>query len=128
VYIDNLVQGILQTIEQQKTGAVYNMVDGCVTNKEYFNRLMEIAGYGELPSVPSTLLYPFSKVWTSFLEIVKYESAFTPQAIDYMRRPGPYSGDKAKSELGYVSAISLEKGMQLTREWLHYTRPDLVKK
>jgi nucleoside-diphosphate-sugar epimerase len=128
VYIDNLVQGILQTIEQQKTGSAYNMVDGCVTNKEYFTRLMEIAGYGELPSVPSEILYPLSKGWSAVLKIFKSESAFTPQAIDYMRRPGAYSGEKAKNELGYVSAVSLEKGMLLTREWLHNSRPDLVKK
>jgi nucleoside-diphosphate-sugar epimerase len=128
VYIDNLVRGILQTIEQQKTGAVYNIVDGCVTNKEYFNRLMDIAGYGELPSVPSVFLYPFSRGWSAFLKIFKAESAFTPQAIDYMRRPGAYSGEKAKNELGYACTISLEKGMQLTRDWLHRIRPDLVKK
>lgn len=126
VYIDNLVDAIFLATDNKAYGQTYNVTDGAVSNKEFFNALAEIAGVKWIPSVPSVLIKPAAGVLSKLMARIGKKLQVNEQAIRYMLRPHPYSNEKVKKELGYQPGVGLKEGLQLTAEWLQKERPDLL--
>jgi nucleoside-diphosphate-sugar epimerase len=126
VYIDNLVDAIFLATNSKAYGQTYNVTDGAVTNKEFFNALAEMAGVKWIPSVPSFLVKPMASILSKLMKGVGRKFQVNEQAIRYMLRPHPYSNEKIKRELGYQPKIDLQAGLRLTEEWLKTDRSDLM--
>jgi nucleoside-diphosphate-sugar epimerase len=127
VYIDNLVDAIFLTIELEAYNKTYTVTDGdALTNKEYFSALADMAGQSLLPSMPSWIMFPVSGIYSKVASWMNSDALVNPEAIKYMLRPFPYSSEKIRNELGFVSKINFKKGLENTKRWLEQNRPDLL--
>ncbi|SRR5579883_3084027 len=122
VYIDNLIDGIFLAIEKEAYGEAFNITDGQKTSwKEYFTRLAEIGNVPVPFSLPAGILKFIVGLRCLTQKVLGQQPDLLPQAIDFGSRPYAYSIAKARSQLGYEPKISLEEGMQRTRDWLQKT-------
>jgi nucleoside-diphosphate-sugar epimerase len=126
VYVDNLIDAIFLATDPKAYGQTFNITDGAVTNKVYFSQLAAMAGITWLPSLPGSVIKPASSLLSGIFERLGKPLRINAQAIRYMQRPHPYSNEKAKIRLGYQPVISLEKGLELTKNWLRSDRPELL--
>jgi nucleoside-diphosphate-sugar epimerase len=119
VYIDNLVDAIFLAIEKQVYGEIFNITDGSETTwKEYFTKLAEIVDLPEPSSLPKEEMKLFLRVRCQGQKLFRKETDILPESVDFMSRPYAYSIAKARNILNYEPKINLDKGMQLTKEWL----------
>ncbi|MFM7423429.1 MAG: NAD-dependent epimerase/dehydratase family protein [Elainella sp.] len=119
VYVDNLIDAIFLTLEQEAYGEVFNITDGQQTScKDYFTKLAAVAG------LPAPILLPtFLAKFLLQQRIKKQQKQGVPidlpsDSINWMSRPHPYSIQKAQAQLGYQPQVSLEQGMEQIRLWL----------
>jgi nucleoside-diphosphate-sugar epimerase len=127
VYVDDLVDAVLLSIERDASGA-FTVTDGAAsTCMDYFRPIAEAAGSRSIRTAPAGLLrVVFGAVQTG-ARAVGRESPAAPSAVDYLMRPHAYSIEKAKRELGYRPSVSLPEGMRRVREWLAREPPVTAK-
>ncbi|MEO1132053.1 MAG: NAD(P)-dependent oxidoreductase [Cyanobacteria bacterium J06639_1] len=120
VYIDNLVEAIFLAIAAECYGQTFNITDGATTSwYDYFARIAAIAGHSpRLTSLPGGMLKTMIRLRGWGQKLLGRECDLFPDSVDFMTRPYPYSIAKAKTLLGYEPAIDLDRGMELTRQWL----------
>jgi nucleoside-diphosphate-sugar epimerase len=122
VYVDNLISGIFLAIEKETYGEVFNITDGKETSsKEYFTLLAETANLPLPFSLPKDEIKLFISIRAQGQRLFRKKVDILPEAVDFMNRPYAYSIAKAKNVLGYEPNISLEDGLQLTKEWVQKT-------
>ena len=112
IFVDNLVDGIFLAIERDEAGDAINLTDGQRTTwKEYYSRLARIGGLSDrFISLPAWL----TKLTVSLLP--GYQT--TREVIDFSTRRNAYSVRKATEVLGFRPRVSLDEGMERTRQWL----------
>jgi nucleoside-diphosphate-sugar epimerase len=119
VHIDNLSDGILLAIEREKTGETYTLTDGARTTcREYFDALAAAAGAPRPRAIPAWLLKGVAGARAGVLRLLGRTPDMNASSVDYLLRPGRYSIDKARRELGYEPAIDLAEGMRGVAESL----------
>ncbi|MGH7440943.1 MAG: NAD-dependent epimerase/dehydratase family protein, partial [Polyangiaceae bacterium] len=98
---------------------VFTLTDGAAARCiDYFRPLAEAAGSRSIRTMPAGLLRVALGAMQTGARLVGRESPAAPSTVDYLMRPHAYSIEKAKRELGYVPAVSLDEGMLRVREWL----------
>jgi nucleoside-diphosphate-sugar epimerase len=119
VYIDNLIDGLLLAIEREKVGETYAITDGVRTTcREYFDALARAAGAPRPIAIPAWLLKGVATARAGALRLLGRAPDMNASSVDYLLRPGRYSIEKARRELGYEPAIDLEAGMRRVAESL----------
>ncbi|MDZ8056058.1 MAG: NAD-dependent epimerase/dehydratase family protein [Aulosira sp. ZfuVER01] len=122
VYVDNLIDAIFLAIEKETYGEIFNITDGEQTSwKEYFTRLAEISGSPAPMSLGKDEIKLFLKLRVQGQKLFRKKADILPESIDFMTRPYACSIAKAQSSLNYTPKIDLEKGLQITQEWLEKT-------
>lgn len=122
VYVDNLIDAIFLAIEKETYGEIFNITDGENTSwKEYFTRLAAISGSPEPMSIGKDEIKLFLKLRVQGQKLFRKKADILPESIDFMTRPYACSIEKAQSLLNYAPKISLEEGLQITKEWLEKT-------
>lgn len=122
VYIDNLIDAIFMAIEKEAYGEIFNITDGQETTwKDYFTQLAQTLNLPAPMSLPKDELKLFLTLRVQGQKLFRKKTDILPEAIDFMSRPYAYSTTKAKNILGYEAKIDLEKGMQITKDWLKKT-------
>jgi nucleoside-diphosphate-sugar epimerase len=120
-YIENLVDGIILVgSKSQRSGEVYNITDDVVTWREYTQTMARVFEKPipklNLPYWPLYFLAFLLEVIYSLLPIKK-APPLTRYRIQLFFDDLDFRSDKAKNELGYEPKISLEQGMQKTKNW-----------
>jgi dihydroflavonol-4-reductase len=119
-YVGNLVEAALLAKDKEDVlGQVYFIAD-----KEHyrFRRLVSVIADKEgvkLPkfSIPVFLAYTIGFVCEKISKLFKVYVPFTRSTVDMMTKDRVYDVSKAEKELGYLSKISLEEGVQQTVKW-----------
>ena len=112
VYVDNLVDAIVATIERDASG-IYNVTDGVETTcMEYFTPIARLAGRTRISTVPAPVLKPVFACLEASARVLGREPLAARSSVDYLMRPHAYSVEKARRELDYVPAVGLPEGMQ----------------
>ncbi|MBF0349931.1 MAG: NAD(P)-dependent oxidoreductase [SAR324 cluster bacterium] len=119
VFVDNLIDGILLAIKQQRYGEAFNISDGGETTwRDYFTQLAKVAKVPIPVSLPMMVLIPVTELMGKLYDLGIIETEIRRDGLNYVARPSSYSIDKARKVLGYEPRISLEDGMARIGQWL----------
>jgi nucleoside-diphosphate-sugar epimerase len=119
VYIDNLIDGIFLAIERGRPGEIYTLTDGARTScREYFDALARAAGVPPPRAIPTWLLKAIASGRAGAQRLLGRAPDMNASSVDYLLRPGRYSIEKARRELGYRPAVDLAEGMRRVAESL----------
>ncbi len=120
VYIDNLLDAVLTaTRRDESVGQIYLLTDGNpVMWKVFFGYYAVFAGRLELRSVPSWLAKTIALIMEILARLSGKQPQITREAIRFLTRRIRFSTEKADRELNFQPRVSLEEGMQLTKQWL----------
>ncbi len=122
VYVDNLIDAIFLAIEKEPYGEIFNITDGQQTfGKDYFTQLAEVSGSPAPLSLGKDEIKLFLKLRVQGQKLFRKKADILPESVDFMTRPHTYSIAKAQNLLNYAPKVDLEKGLQLTQEWLEKT-------
>jgi len=119
VYVDNLIDGILLSLEKKAYGEAFNITDGVATSYlDFFGRLATMANVPGPRVVPTPLLKILTRaVYTLAARGLTSDDA-SPDTVRYLSRPHAYSINKARTMLGYAPAIDLIQGLALTQPYI----------
>jgi nucleoside-diphosphate-sugar epimerase len=127
VYVDDLVDGVLLSIERDAS-STFTVTDGAAsTCMDYFRPIAAVAGSGAIRTAPAGLLRVASRAAQVGARLLGRDSPAAPSVVDYLTRPHAYSIEKAKRELGYRPAVPLDEGMRRVCEWLAREPPVTAK-
>jgi nucleoside-diphosphate-sugar epimerase len=104
VYVDDLVDAIVRALrEPRAAGRAYTVWDGSpVPAREYFERL----GGRPVRTLPAPVLRAAARAMGT-----------GPAAVTFVTRRAAYPNERARSELGWRPATTLDDGMARTRVW-----------
>jgi nucleoside-diphosphate-sugar epimerase len=104
VYVDDLVDAIVRALrEPRAAGRAYTVWDGSpVPAREYFERL----GGRPVRTLPAPVLRAAARAMGA-----------GPAAVTFVTRHAAYPNERARAELGWQPATTLDEGMARTREW-----------
>jgi nucleoside-diphosphate-sugar epimerase len=112
VHVDNLIDGVFAALERRAAGEAFNVTDGAPTTfADYFGRLARMLGRKKLPSAPGSIVKSGFSIAGRAGAIFGLTLPVSPAAVDFVRRPHPYSIERARRVLGYEPRISLDRGM-----------------
>ncbi|CDN14358.1 oxidoreductase [Richelia intracellularis] len=121
-YIDNLIDAIFLAIEKEPYGEVFNITDGQSTSwKSYFDYLAQMTDLPIPFALPKDELKLFLKLRCQGQKLFRKPVDIFPEAVDFMSRPHAYSIEKARDILNYEPSVSLEEGLEFTKQWLQQT-------
>lgn len=122
-YIDNLILGILLSIEKEAYGEAFNITDGTtITWRDYFHRLSKAGNFREPLSLPTFVARALVDVFNFVFSIIQKPSPVSTDGIHFILRKNPVSIEKAKKILGYNPIFSLEEGLKRTFEWVQKSK------
>ena len=119
VYIRDLIEGVLLSVEKARPGEIYHLAGPEVLP---IRDVVHIIGEAAGVSIPrlSLPLFP-AKIVAWFLEkafsLVKKEAPLTRGKLGFFIHPKPLTIEKAKQELGYSPATDFRQGMQTAVSW-----------
>jgi 2-alkyl-3-oxoalkanoate reductase len=104
VYVDDLVDAIVRALrEPGAAGRAYTVWDGSpVLAREYFEKL----GGRPVKTLPAPVLRAAALAF-----------GMGPAAVTFVTRRATYPNERARAELGWRPAITLDEGVSRTREW-----------
>ncbi|WP_142781860.1 NAD(P)-dependent oxidoreductase [Agrobacterium sp. T29] len=119
VYIDDLVEGIvLAALTPSAAGQIYNLgAAGSVSCAEFFGYHARWTGRKRPMTAPAALLSPILETARFFVSLTGGATELGREAVRELMRPGGYSCEKAKRELGFEAKTPLEEGMRKSEEW-----------
>ena len=121
-YIDNLLDALLLTINNQKViGKQIDITDGDneITWGGYLNSLATFAGKEAIQrNMSKTTALFLSKLMMMVHSILKIEPLVTPMAVHIFTNTHTVSIEDAQQLLGYKPKIDYHEGMKRTRKWL----------
>jgi nucleoside-diphosphate-sugar epimerase len=119
VYIDDLVDGVLlAAAEPRAIGEIFTLTDGTkVDNRSFFVPYHRWLGKGEPRILPAPLLKAATWPVAKIAQLRGTDTDMTPATMEYFTRRNGYSIAKARELLGYEPKVSLEDGMERSREW-----------
>jgi len=120
VYIDNLVDGFMLTMDPEKgSGQTYLIAD-----EEYLpiNELVRKTGDAmgirvriiHLPIMPLVMA---GHVCEKIFKPINWTPPLFPRRVDWFRQVRAFKIDKAKRELGYKPSVGIDEGLRRTAEW-----------
>jgi len=113
VYIENLMEGIWLSINQNSKFNIFNITDGQrTTTKEYFTEVAQLIQIKKLPSLPlwvMRILANFNEwIYAPFKKVPPLNSS----SLNFLTRKNSFSIDRARSELGYKPKYNLSSAMK----------------
>lgn len=119
VYVDNLVDGILLTLDGRAHGEAFNITDGiAVPCAEYFGRLAAVAGLAPPRSLPTPIMTGLAGLLGALGRLGLTREEASADTVRYLSRPHAYSIAKAERVLGYRPRVALDEGFELTRPFI----------
>jgi nucleoside-diphosphate-sugar epimerase len=119
VYIDNLVDALELALDARVPGQTFNVTDGePVSFRDYFTRLAALAGLPPPRSAPAPLVRTLLGAVALAQRALGREPSVSPSAVDFLRRPHAVSAQRAREQLGFRPAVSLDEGLARTGAWL----------
>ena len=137
-YISNLIDGLLLADQSLQEGGLESVAAGqayFMTNGEpmgFWEFITRLASRLDLPpiryKIPYWPIYGIAALreWIDSLRggtLMSDDSGLTRFAIRYMVSHHYYSIDRARRELGYSPAVSIDEGIELTCQALGQTSP-----
>ncbi len=122
LYIDNLVDAIFLSLEQETYGEVFNITDGQHTSWHvFFRKLAAVAQLSPPRSLPAHLLKNLIRLRCAYQRAWGKVPDLLPESIDFITRAQSYSTAKAQSQIGFQPRIDLDTGMEHIQAWLCQT-------
>ena len=114
VYIDNLIDGMLLTaVRPEAAGQAYNMCDPVVTFNEWFGYYGRMCG-----RQPRRIPFWAAHVLITLNKVLRLDLPLNRPRLRMYGLKAEFPATKAKKQLGFVSRVSIEEGMQKTEAWL----------
>jgi len=118
VYIDNLVDAILLTAEDDRAlGETFIVNDGVTTWRQFYDAYARMAGRKPVPSVP---LWQ-ARLWVHYrnlLAAVRRETyRIPPNGLGFLTTTAVFRQTHIEETLGFRSRVSLEEGLRRTEAW-----------
>ena len=120
IYIDDLVAGlVLAAGRDAGRGQIFNISGaGAVSCEEFFGYHARWLGKGKtLRTVGTGMAIAIAESGRRLIQLFGGQTELGRGTIDMLSRTAGYSIDKARRQLGYEPQISLEDGMERTKEW-----------
>jgi nucleoside-diphosphate-sugar epimerase len=119
VYVDDLVSGALAAAgSPDAVGEVFHVTGGIgVEAAEFFGHYARMLDkpLRTLPTAAAvTLTAPIERLSRN----LGFAPPFSPRTLEYVSHPGTYSIRKIAAVVGWTPQVSLDEGMERTREWL----------
>jgi hypothetical protein len=119
-HVDNLIDAIFQALASDARGT-FNVTDGeTMSCAAYFGCLAGWLGR-TVPTYRASSMRQLFRVTSWFESAMGRTPMAHPAAVDFLLRPGAYSIEKARKQLGYVPRVPREAGLLAVRAWLEST-------
>lgn len=119
VYIDDLVESVLLGLLNGEPGRAYTAWSGePISFGEYFDRFAAIAGAGPARRLPRLVMIATAKVMEVVAAVRRKPPQFSTRAMTFVDRRGTVSNRRAREELGWEPAVTLDEGLARTEQWL----------
>ena len=121
VYVSDVVAGILAAATTpDAAGQIVTLSGGVgVPTGEYFDHYARMLGRRSVPRLPRSVMLAAAGAQAGLATGLRRTIELSPAAVRYLAdRRGTYSIAKAEHLLGWRPQVSLDEGMQRTREWL----------
>jgi nucleoside-diphosphate-sugar epimerase len=117
LYVDNLVDALMLIIDRKAEGRTYNVTDGEPTT--FYDFMGRVAAWRrkQVRVLPATVMKVLAGGATVLARITRRPAAASPSAIRFLQRPGHYSIERIRDELGYAPAVTLTDGLRKTARW-----------
>lgn len=123
-YIQDVVQGILKSLDKGRTGEVYNICGDWISHKEAFDVVCQEANlyWPRLP-IPQWLMVNTARLLEAVAVITNREPFWPINLRSYVYNNWRVSNEKARRELDFVPT-SFQEGAQRTIQWYRAGKPD----
>jgi farnesol dehydrogenase len=122
VFVDDIVQGLVLSMEKGKIGERYILGGENVSLKQLFELIDELSGKKHLQmNMPSWFALFYSRLEQKKSEWFGLYPVITPGWVETFLQDWVYSSAKAEKQLGY-KITPLKEGIQVTLAWLHQLR------
>ncbi len=117
VYIGDVAQGIILSLEKALPGSLYNICGDCLTHKAANDVVSEEAGITKLRvNVPRWFLVALASAWTRLSYYTGSEPYYPINMYSYVFYDWCVSSEKARRELGF-RPIPFREGVRRTLAW-----------
>lgn len=119
VFIDDLLQGVLQCVEQGRDGEIYNIAGNEALTVRHIVENIAAATNSTIPKLTLPLFPTKVAAWKleKAFRLFKKEAPLTSGKLAFFIHPKPLSIQKAARELGYVPQTLFQEGMAQTVNW-----------
>ena len=120
VYIDNIVDAILLSIEHENAaGKIFNVIDdNCITKREYVNKVKEALFPKSICiNLPYWLVYLLVMLQENVFKMIRKNPILTRYRLSSASNDVVYSSDKIKNELGWTPKVTIHRGLEELFGW-----------
>ncbi len=119
VFIDDLLQGVLQCVEQGRSGEIYNIAGNEVLTVRQIVENIAAATNSSIPKLTLPLFPAKVAAWKleKTFRLFKKEAPLTAGKLAFFIHPKPLSIQKAARELGFVPQTLFQDGIAQTVNW-----------
>lgn len=118
VFIDNLVEGMIRTMEQGESGEKYLLGGSDISYNDFFNTISEIIGKRYfMIRLPVIFALMTATVLLAFATVTGISPLLTPGWVKKYLHDWPVSNDKAIAEINYIPG-TFRNGIEQTLDWL----------
>lgn len=120
IYIDDLVGGLVLAAERPEAAGQVFTIRGprAVPTKEFFGHYFRMLGKRGPLCLPTPLAVAAARVAGAAERLRGKRTELNAASMLYLARPGGYSIEKARRQLGYEPQVDLDEGMRRTEAWL----------
>jgi nucleoside-diphosphate-sugar epimerase len=117
LYVDNLVDALMLMVDRKAANRTYNVTDGEPTT--FYDFMGRVAAWRrkQVRVLPPTVMKVLAGGATLVARITRRPPVASPSAIRFLQRPGHYSIERIRRELGYDPAVTLTDGLRETARW-----------
>lgn len=119
VFIDDLLQGVLQCVEQGRNGEIYNIAGNEALTVRQIVENIAAATDSTIPKLTLPLFPAKVAAWKleKAFRLFKKEAPITSGKLAFFIHPKPLSIQKAARELGFVPQTLFQEGIAQTVNW-----------